>query len=234
MTARCGIGADRGASGWRSGGPFGLVNHEPRVGLTDAKRRAALELYAGLDVSVAETSVCVVDADGKVIRETKVPTEPEAIIAALASTGNAAGAGWKRVGLEAGPLSQWLFSALVEAGYPAICVETRHMKAALSAQLNKSDRNDARGIAQMMRVGLYRPVHVKTLASQERRLLLTNRRLLQDKMLDIERELRGTLRNFGLKVGVVGRARFEARVEELVAPHPRLAVLVRPLLAARR
>src|SRR4051795_1994520 len=230
MFARCGIGADRGASGWRSGGPFGLVNHEPRVGLTDAKRRAALELYAGLDVSVAETSVCVVDADGKVIRETKVPTEPEAIIAALA----AAGAGWKRVGLEAGPLSQWLFSALVEAGYPAICVETRHMKAALSARINKSDRNDARGIARMMRVGLYRPVHVKTLASQERRRLLTNRRLLQDKMLDIGRELRGTLRNFGLKVGVVSRARFEARVEELVTPHPRLAVLVRPLLAARR
>jgi transposase len=173
-----------------------------------------MELCAGLDVSVAETSLCVVDTDGKVIRETKVSTEPEAIIAALA----AAGARWKRIGLEAGPLSQWLFSALVEAGYPAICVETRHMRAALSAQLNKSDRNDARGIAQMMRVGLYRPVHVKTLASQERRLLLTNRRLLQDKMLDIERELRGTLRNFGLKVGVVSRAKFEPRIEELVTP----------------
>src|SRR3954470_21427245 len=164
MIARCGIGADRGASCWRSGGPFGLVNHEPRVGLTDAKRRAALELYAGLDVSVAETSVCVVDVDGKVIRETKVPTEPEAIIAALVATGTAAGAGWKRVGLEAGPLSQWLFGALVEAGYPAICVETRHMKAALSARINRSDRNDARGMARMMRVGLYRPMHVKTLA----------------------------------------------------------------------
>src|ERR1700759_1955077 len=135
----------------------------------------ALGLCAGLDGSVAEASAGGVGADAKVLREAKVPTEPEAIIAALA----AAGAGWKRIGLEAGPLSQWLFSALVEAGYPAICVETRHMKAALSAQINKSDRNDARGIAQMMRVGLYRPVHVKTLASQERRLLLTNRRLLQ-------------------------------------------------------
>jgi transposase len=189
-----------------------------------------LELCAGLDVSVIETSICVIDANGKVIREVKVPTEPEAIMAALA----AAGASWKRIGLEAGPLSQWLFSALAEAGYPVICVETRHMKAALSAQINKSDRNDARGIAQMMRVGLYRPVHVKTLASQERRLLLTNRKLLQDeKMLDIERELRGTLRNFGLKVGIVSRAKFEVRVEELVTPHRRLAVLVRPLLAAR-
>ena len=106
------------------------------------------------------------------------------------------------LGLEAGPLSQWLYSALAEAGLPVICVETRHMKAALSAQINKSDRNDARGIAQMMRVGLYRPVHVKTLASQKRRMLLTSRQLLQAKALDIENDLRGTLRNFGLKVGI--------------------------------
>jgi transposase len=131
-------------------------------------------------------------------------------------------------------LSQWLFSGLVEAGYPVICVETRHMKAALSAQINKSDRNDARGIAQMMRVGLYKPVHVKTLASQERRLLLANRKLLQSKMLDIERELRGTLRNFGLKVGVVSRGKFEARVIELIETQPRVAALARPLLVARR
>src|SRR5215213_386491 len=185
-----------------------------------------MELYAGLDVSVADASLSKVDADGKVIRATKVPTEPEAIMASLA----AVGASWKRIGLEAGPLSQWLFSALVEAGYPAICVETRHMKAALSAQLNKSDRNDARGIAQMMRVGLYRPVHVKTLASQKRRMLLTSRQLLQAKALDIENDLRGTLRNFGLKVGMVGTVKFEARIRELVADHPDLAAIVEPLL----
>ena len=93
----------------------------------------------------------------------------------------------ERIGLEAGPLSQWLYSALAEAGLPVICVETRHMKAALSAQINKSDRNDARGIAQMMRVGLYRPVHVKTLASQKLRMLLSSRQLLQAKALDILR-----------------------------------------------
>jgi transposase len=147
-----------------------------------------MQHYVGLDVSVKETSVCIVDKAGKVIREVKVATEPMAIFAVLTEEALAI----ERIGLEAGPLSQWLYSALAEAGLPVICVETRHMKAALSAQINKSDRNDARGIAQMMRVGLYRPVHVKTLASQERRMLLTSRQLLQAKALDIENDLRGT------------------------------------------
>jgi transposase len=118
--------------------------------------------------------------------------------------------------LEAGPLSQWLYSGLAETGLPVICVETRHMKAALSAQLDKSDRNDARGIAHMMRVGLYHPVPAKTLTSQKRRMLLTSRQLLQAKALNIENDLRGAL-NFGLKVGVAGVSKFEARIRNLVA-----------------
>src|SRR6266576_5736684 len=118
-----------------------------------------MQHYVGLDLSVKESSVCIVDKAGKVIREVKVATEPVAILAVLTEEALAI----ERIGLEAGPISQWLYSALAEAGFPVICVETRHMKAALSAQLNKSDRNDARGIAQMMRVGLYRAVHVKTL-----------------------------------------------------------------------
>src|SRR5436190_14859941 len=151
-----------------------------------------MQHYVGLDVSVKETSVCIIDKAGKVIREVKVATEPVAILAVLTEGALAI----ERIGLEAGPLSQWLYSALAEAGLPVICVETRYMKAALSAQINKSDRNDARGIAHMMRVGLYRAVHVKTLASQKRRMLLTSRQLLQTKALDIENDLRGTLRNF--------------------------------------
>src|SRR4030081_3954568 len=127
--------------------------------------------FAGLDVSVKETSICIVDETGRIVREVKVASEPDALLQVL---GNPIYR-FERIGLEAGPLSQWLYSALAEAGLPVICVETRHMKAALSAQINKSDRNDARGIAQMMRVGLYRPVHVKTLASQKRRMLLTRR-----------------------------------------------------------
>ena len=141
---------------------------------------------------------------------------------------------FKRIGLEAGPLSQWLFSALVEAGLPVICVETRHMRAALRAQINKTDRNDARGIAQMMRAGLYRPVHVKTLRSQKLRMLLTHRKLLQSKAIAVENDLRATLRNFGLKVGVVGTMKFEARIRELVETLPDLAELVEPLLIVRR
>jgi len=113
-----------------------------------------------------------------------------------------------------------------------ICVETRHVRAVLKAQINKTDRNDARGIAQMMRVGLYRPVHVKTLRSQKLRMLLTHRKLLQSKA--IENDLRATLRNFGLKVSMVGTVKFEARIKELVENLPDVAVLVEPLLIVRR
>src|SRR3982074_2797613 len=142
-----------------------------------------MQHYVGLDVSVKETSVCIVDKAGKVMREVKVATKPVAVLAVLTEEGLAI----ERIGLEAGPLSQWLYSALAEAGLPVICVETRHMKAALSAQINKSDRNDARGIAQMMRVGLYRPVQRKTLVSQKRRMLLTSRQLLQAKAVKSQR-----------------------------------------------
>jgi transposase len=137
-------------------------------------------------------------------------------------------------GLEAGLLSQWLFSGLAEEGLPVICVETRHMRAVLQAQINKTDRNDARGIAQMMRAGLYRPVHVKTLRSQKLRMLLTHRKLLQSKVIAVENDLRGTLRNFGLKVGIVGKLKFETRIRELVENLPDLAILVEPLLVVRR
>ena len=115
-----------------------------------------------------------------------------------------------------------------------ICIETRHTQAFLKAQVNKIDRNDARGIAQMMRVNLYRPVHVKTLASQKHRALLRSRKLLQEKALAIESDIRGLLRNFGLKVGIVGAGRFEARVRDLIEALPDLGEVFSVLLAARR
>jgi transposase len=140
-------------------------------GLKHQKEKRSMDHFAGLDVSVKETSVCIVD------EEVKVASEPEALLAVLKNPVYC----FKRIGLEAGPLSQWLFSALAEAELPVVCVETRHMRAVLKAQINKTDRNDARGISQMMRVGLYRPVHVKTLRSQKLRMLLTHRKLLQSK-----------------------------------------------------
>src|SRR5882762_11889488 len=186
--------------------------------------------FAGLDVSVKETSVCIVDDAGKIVQEARVASEPDALLQVLTNPAYH----FKRIGLEAGPLSQWLYSVLAEAGLPVICVETRHMRAMLKAQINKTDRNDARGVAQMMRVGLYSPVHVKTLRSQKLRILLTHRKLLQSKAVAIENDLRATLRNFGLKVGMIGTVKFEARIKELVENVPDLAVLVEPMLIVRR
>jgi transposase len=199
-------------------------------GLKHQKEKRSMEHFGGLDVSVKETSVCIVDETGRIVGEAKVASEPDALLGILQNGAYR----FKRIGLEAGPLSQWLYSAFAEAGLPVICVETRHMRAALKAQINKTDRNDARGIAQMMRAGLYRPVHVKTLRSQKLRMLLTHRKLLQSKAIAIENDLRATLRNFGLKVGVVGTAKFEVRINELVADIPDLAGLVEPLLVVRR
>jgi transposase len=187
--------------------------------------------FVGLDVSVQETAVCVVDDVGKVICERKVPTGPDYIAALLSIIGD----DYVRVGIEAGPLSQWLVNGLTETGLPVVCVETRHMKALLKGQqINKSDRNDARGIARMMRVGLFKPVHVRTQAAQEQRKLLTSRKLLQRKLPDIECDMRGTLRNFGLKVGAVSTKNYDMRIRELVESFPRLAAIVDPLLTVRQ
>jgi transposase len=186
--------------------------------------------YIGLDVAVKETAVCVMDEEGRICREARIATHPDDLIAFLQS-GN-----WNivRIGLEAGPLSQWLHDGLSAAGLPMICIETRHAKGVLKGQVNKSDRNDARGIAQMMRVNLFKPVHVKTLASQKRRALLAARKLLQEKAIAIENDIRGLLRNFGLKVGVIGAAGFEARILELIEGAPDMGEFIASLLSARK
>ena len=188
-----------------------------------------MDSYAGLDVSLDATSLCIVDQDGTIVCERRVTSEPTAIAAALKETGLSL----KRIGLEAGPLSQWLYGGLRAAGLPAICVDARHMKASLSAMRNKTDKHDARGIAQMMRVGLFRVVHVKSRESHELRLLLTNRSLLRRKCLDVENEIRGSLKIFGFKVGRVTKFTFEQRVRELISDAPRLEAAMAPMLRAR-
>src|SRR3712207_181712 len=188
-----------------------------------------MEHHAGIDGSLERSSVCVVDATGRIVREVKVPSEPEALVGFFSQLGLPLA----RIGLEAGPLSQWLHAGLTTAGFEAVLLETRHVKAALSAMIVKTDRKDARGIAQLLRMGWFRPVHCKSPPAQEVRALLVGRKLLQAKLLDVELGLRGILRGFGLKLGEVSKGRFAARVRELVAGQPMLERVVEPMLRAR-
>ena len=185
--------------------------------------------YAGIDVSLECSSVCAVDASGRILREAKVAREPEALIAWFRSLGF----GLERIGLEAGPLSQWLFAAMKSAGLAVELLETRHVRDAFKAMPVKSDRNDARGIAQLMRLGWFRPVHCKSLSAQETRSLLTARKLVQSKLRDVENSLRGILRGFGLKVGKTTEREFAGRIRELVTDHPHLRMIADALLAVR-
>src|SRR3984893_16725434 len=186
--------------------------------------------FCGLDVSLNSTAICVVNQDGTIIRESEVPSEPAAIDQWLKKLGLP----MERVGLEAGGLSSWLCRELLDCGWPVICIETRHAKAAMKAQQVKTDRNDARGLAHIMRTGWYKEVHVKSHDSQELRMLLNNRRFLLDKRLDTDNEIRGSLRTFGLKLGKVIPATYDARVRELIGDNEKFRLCIFPILEARR
>ena len=186
-----------------------------------------MDHYAGIDVSLECSSGCVVDATGKIVRETKVASEPEALIGWFRSLGGEL----VRIGLEAGPLSQWLYATMRAAGLAVELLETRHVSDAFKAMPVKSDRNDARNIAQLMRLGWFRPVHCKSMSAQETRAMLTARKLIQAKLQDVENSLRGILRGFGLKVGKTTKRSFAARIGELVAGHPALETIAMATLA---
>src|SRR5579863_6625164 len=188
-----------------------------------------MEHYAGIDVSLELSSVCVVDTQGKIVKETKVASEPEALVSLFKGVGFPI----KRIGLEAGPLSQWLQAGLKRAGFEAVLLETRHVKAALSAMTVKTDCKDARGIAQLIRMGWFRPVHAKSIGAQEVRALLVARKQLLGRLIDVELSIRGILRGFGLKVGPVTRKNFEARIRELVAGQATLERVATAMLSAR-
>jgi transposase len=188
-----------------------------------------MQHYAGIDVSLELSSICIVDETGRIAREAKVATEPDALIGFL----HTLKLPLARIGLEAGPLSQWLHAGLLKAGFEAVLLETRHVKAALSAMTVKTDRKDARGIAQLLRMGWFRPVHAKSPPAQEVRALLVARKLLQSKQTDIELSIRGILRGFGLKVGQISKGQFEARVCQLITGHAMLEQVIEPMLRAR-
>ena len=188
-----------------------------------------MDHYVGIDVSLKESSVCVVDAGGRIVREAKVASEPEALVRFLQDLALPLA----RIGLEAGPLSQWLCAGLAAAGFEAVLLETRHVKAALSAMVVKTDRKDARGIAQLLRMGWFRPVHCKSPSAQEVRALLVARKQLQAKTRDVELSVRGLLRGFGLKVGEVSKGQFATRVRDLAAGHPMLEQVAQAMLRAR-
>jgi len=185
--------------------------------------------YVGIDVSLEASSVCVVDGNGKIACEGKIASEPDALIAWLR--------GRKleltRIGLEAGPLSQWLYAAMRQAALAVELLETRHVRNALKTMPVKTDRNDARGIAQLMRLGWFRPVHCKSIPAQETRALLTARKLVQVKLHDVEMSLRGILRGFGLKVGPTTPVRFEGGFANSLPGHPSLEAIAQGLLAVR-
>ncbi len=185
--------------------------------------------FAGIDVSLEDSSICVVDAAGKIIREVKVASDPEA----LARFFREAEFVVQRIGLEAGSLSQWLHEGLTRAGFDVVLLETRHVKAALSAMVVKTDRKDARGIAQLLRMGWFQPVHAKSVGTRDVRALLRSRKLLQSKLMDVELSIRGILRDFGLKMGKISKGRFEARVVELVEGHAMLEEIMASMLRAR-
>ena len=186
--------------------------------------------HVGIDASLETVNICIVDEDGAVALESKTEAEPASIIELLERFGEPV----MRVGLEAGPTASWLFSELRAAGLPVICMECRHVKAGLGAMRNKTDRNDARGIAQLVRLGWFRHVFVKSDEAQRIRMLLVGRTHLLNKSHDLENCIRGSLKVFGLRIGAATRHGFEARVLELINGSASLLAIVEPLLRARR
>jgi len=188
-----------------------------------------MEYYVGLDVSLKQTAVCIVDQKGAVRHEAMIPSDPEAIVDFVQAHVESV----VRIGLESGPTSTWLWTELNKMGLPVICIDARHAKAALKMQINKSDRNDAVGIARIMQTGWYREVRVKALDSHAIKALLVSRALLVKIKRDIENQIRGLLKNLGLVIGRAKMNTFKTRAQELIEDKPALIAVVEPLLIAR-
>jgi transposase len=193
------------------------------------KEGCGMRLFVGLDVSLEKTAICVISEHGKITREAQAASEPEALTRWIRELDGTIAA----IGLEAGPLSQWLHRGLTEAGLAVVLMETRQVKGALKAMPIKTDRRDAEGIARLLHLGWFRPVHCKSVSAQEVRAVLGARKAVQQGFIALEMSLRGLLRNFGLKVGAISRGRFEQRIRELTEGNPMLVAATEPVLRAR-
>jgi transposase len=186
-----------------------------------------MKYFAGLDVSLEETAICVVDESGRIVKEGRAVSEPQALSQALRKVDLQL----ERIGLEACSLAAWLYDGLRAEGLPVICIETRQANAAMKTMPNKTDRNDARALAQIMRTGWYRQVHVKSQQCRLWRSLLVARRTVLNEMRTIENVVRSILREAGIKLGTPSRAAFADRVRELIGADTVVLALVEPLLA---
>jgi transposase len=185
-----------------------------------------MQFFVGLDVSLGTTSVCVIDERGVIIKEGKAESLPQSIARFVRHQGRKI----EHVGLEAGQLSEWLHAGLSNEGFRVTVMESRHVRAAFAAMTVKTDRNDARGIAQLVRLGWFKSVHVKALNCQQMRAVLNARQFLVDKITGIENCMRASLRNFGLKLGQVSRRTFASRARELAEGHQCLELIIDSLL----
>jgi len=188
-----------------------------------------MQHYVGLDVSLRQTAVCIVDEAGKIKREGVVASDPDAIADFIVNHASHVA----RIGLETGATSNWLWTELKKKELPVICIDARHAKAALKLQINKNDRNDAVGIARIMQCGWYKEVRVKDLDSHAIKAVLVSRALLVKMKRDLENQIRGLLKNLGLIVGRAKMGTFTARATELIGDKPALTAAVEPLLKAR-
>lgn len=187
-------------------------------------------LYAALDVSLEKCALCILNRDGAVVLETVVTTDPQAIANELIPYRHCLA----RIGFEAGPMSEWLYRGLATHGFDAVLMETRQVRAALSARATKTDRSDAKGMADLLRMGWFRPVHVKSMDAREHRALLSARSTLVRRLKDVENSVRGLLRGFGVRLAATLRGRWDATVREAIEGHSTLPFTMEPLLIVRR
>jgi len=189
-----------------------------------------MTFFVGLDVSTKETAICVIDDAGERVWEGKSRTDPDAIATVLGRRA----AGVEKVGIETGPLAVWLWHALAARGLPIVCLHARHAAAALKLQMNKTDRNDAFGLARLVRSGWYRPVAVRSIETHRLRALLITRDQLVGMSTALINKIRGLAKTFGILIGPGKGGTFARHVRAQLPDDPVLSALFESLLTLLR